>query len=244
MGLSSLRYLYLDGNNITGLTAISSLSDLIELYIADNPISSLAGIENLNFLETLDISGIGATDDLLKQLYSSYSLRLIILSNNPEITGNAVDDLDGHLQNCSITHDELAYVVDISGNRFLSTDTDIDLSGLGLTDITWIKGFTNPEKIDLSNNSISNLYVLQQVENAGFVKSLDLSHNRITDINAIRYFSGLEILNLSYNDITMVNPLKTLTSLKELHIVGTKLTENQIIELCNALPNCTIYYKE
>ena len=244
MGLTSLRYLYLDGNRITGISALSSLTGLIELYIADNPITSLSGIENLNYLETLDISGIGASDEMLTQLYSSYSLNLIILNNNPDLTGNAVDALDNHLQNCSLSHDDLAYVIDISGNRYLSTDTDIDLSGLGLTDITWINNFNNPERVDLSNNRISNLYVLQLVSNAGKIRELDLSRNNITDINSIGYLSSVEILNLSYNGINAINPLKGLTSLKELHIVGTKLNEKQIIELCNALPNCTVHYKE
>lgn len=244
MGLSSLKYLYLDGNDISGITAISGLPDLTELYLSDNPVSSLSGIENLNYLETLDISGTGATDEMIRQLYSSYSLKLIILRNNPDLTGNAVDDLDAHLQNCSIMHDDLPYVLDIAGSRFLSTDTDINLSGLGLTDITWIKGFVTPDKVNLSNNSISNLYVLQLVDNAGKIRELDLSRNNITDINAIGYLTGIEILNLSYNDISSINPLKSLNSLKELHIVGTSLTEKQIVELCNALPNCTVHYQE
>ena len=244
MGLSSLKYLYLDGNSISALSALSGLSDLTELYLADNPLSSLAGIENLNYLETLDISGTGATDDLIRQLNSSYSLKLLILRDNPDLTGNAVDELDAHLQNCSILHDDLAYILDIAGNRFLSTDTDINLSGLDLTDLTWIKGFRNPEKVNLSHNRISNLYVLQFLDNAGSIRVLDLSYNSINDINAIGYLSSVEELNLSYNSISAINPLKNLTSLKELHIVGTKLTEDQIVELCNALPNCTIHYQE
>ncbi|MCR4606530.1 MAG: leucine-rich repeat domain-containing protein [Oscillospiraceae bacterium] len=244
MGLSSLKYLYLDGNSLSGITPISDLPALTELYIADNPVSSLSGIEKLNYLETLDISGTGATDEMLRQLYSSYSLKLIIMRNNPDLTGNSVDELDAHLQNCSIMHDDLAYVLDIAGNRYLSTDTDINLSGLGLTDITWIRGFTDPEKVNLSNNKISNLYVLQMVENAGKIRVLDLSRNSINDINAIGYLSAVEELNLSYNRINAINPLKNLTSLKELHIVGTDLTEKQIVELCNALPNCTVHYQE
>ncbi len=244
MGLTSLRFLYLEGNAISGITALSGLTNLTELYLADNPLTSLSGIEKLNYLETLDISGTGANDELLAQLYSSYSLKLIILNNNPGLTGNAVDALDGHLKNCSIIHDELAYIIDIAGNRFLSTDTEIDLSGLGLTDITWIKGFNNPEKVDLSDNSISNLYVLEMVPNAGRIRKLDLRRNNINDINAIGYLTGIEELNLSYNDIASINPLKNLTTLKELHIVGTKLSENQILELCNALPNCTVHYLE
>ena len=244
MGLTSLRYLYLDGNSVSGINALSGLTNLTELYLADNPITSLSGIEKLNYLETLDLSRTGANDELLAQLYSSYSLKLILLNGNPDLTGNAVDALDGHLRNCSITHDDLPYVLDIAGNRFLSTDTDINLSGLGLTDITWIRGFVNPEKVDLSSNRISNLYVLEMVPNAGSIRKLDLSRNSINDINAIGYLTGVEELNLSYNDITTINPLKALTTLKELHIVGTKLSEKQILELCNALPNCTIHYME
>ena len=243
MGLTSLRYLYLDGNDISGISALSSISGLIELYIADNPITSLSGIETLNYIETLDISGIEASDEMLTQLYSSYSLKLIILNNNPDLTGNAVDALDDHLQNCSITHDDLPYIIDIAGNRFLSTDTYIDLSGLGLTDITWINSFSNPETVNLSNNRISNLYVLKYVTNVGSIKKLDLSHNSIIDINSIVYLTGIEDLNLSYTAINSINPLKELTTLKELHIVGTKLSEKQIVELCNALPNCTVHYK-
>ena len=244
MGLSSIRTLYLDGNSITDITAISGLSELRELILADNPIVSLAGIETMNYLECLDISGISATDALLDQLYSCYSLHLIRLNSNPSLTGNAVDALNQHLQNCSIERDTLSYMLEISGFSFFDTDTEIDLSDKGISDITWIKDFRNPEKVDLSRNSISNLYVLQWMENVGRIRELDLSYNKITDINGIVYLSGIEKLDLSHNAITAVNPLKSLNTLKELRIVGTQLTEEQIIDLCNTLPNCTVIYTE
>ena len=242
MGLSSIRNLYLDGNRINDISALSGLSDLRELILADNPLISLAGIENLNYLECLDISGVNASNELLDPLYSCYSLRLIRLNSNPQLTGNAVDALNQHLQNCSIERDSLSYVLEISGYSFYDTDTEIDLSEKGLTDLTWIKNFRNPEKVNLSGNSISNLYVLQWMENSSAIRELDLSSNAITDINGIVYLTGIEKLDLSYNAITAINPLKSLTTLKELRIVGTQLTNEQIIDLCNTLPNCSVIY--
>jgi internalin A len=244
MGLSSIRNLYLDGNRVTDITALAGLSDLRELVLADNPIASLSGIENLNYLECLDISGINAVNDLLEPLYSCYSLRLIRLNSNPQLTGNAVDALNQHLQNCSIERDSLSYVLEISGYSFYDTDTEIDLSDKELTDLTWIKNFRNPEKIDLSGNSISNLYVLQWMDVSAKIKELDLSSNKITDINGIVYLTGIEKLDLSYNAITAINPLKSLVTLKELRIIGTQLTNEQIIDLCNTLPNCSVIYTE
>ena len=244
MGLSSIRNLYLDGNRITDISALSGLSDLRELILADNPIVSLSGIENLNYLECLDISGINAVNELLDPLYSCYSLRLIRLNSNPQLTGNAVDALNQHLQNCSIERDSLSYVLEISGYSFYDTDTEIDLSDKGLTDLTWIKSFRNPEKVDLSGNAISNLYVLQWMENSSKIRELDLSSNKITDINGIVYLTGIEKLDLSYNAITAINPLKSLVTLKELRIIGTQLTSEQIIDLCNTLPNCSVIYTE
>lgn len=244
MGLTSLRYLYLDGNRITDITALSGLSQLRELYLADNPLTSLSGIENLNYLECLDISGTGAGNDMLDPLYSCYSLRLIRLNSNPNLTGNAVDELNQHLLNCSIERDELSYVLEISGYSFYDTDTSIDLSGKGLTDLTWIRDFKNPEQVDLSENAISNLYVLQWMENAGKIRELDLSSNKISDLNGIVYLTGIEKLDLSHNDISAVNPLKMLVTLKELRIVDTKLTSEQIVDLCNTLPNCSVIYTE
>ena len=238
MGLSSIRILYLDGNRITDISALSGLSDLRELILADNPIVSLSGIENLNYLECLDISGINAVNELLDPLYSCYSLRLIRLNSNP------VDALNQHLQNCSIERDSLSYVLEISGYSFYDTDTEIDLSDKGLTDLTWIKSFRNPEKVDLSGNAISNLYVLQWMENSSKIRELDLSSNKITDINGIVYLTGIEKLDLSYNAITAINPLKSLVTLKELRIIGTQLTSEQIIDLCNTLPNCSVIYSE
>ena len=54
--------------------------------------------------------------------------------------------------------------------------------------------------------------------------------------------SNLETLDLRSNQISSVYPLKRLTNLKKLDLTGNPLTEEQVEELRQALPDCEILF--
>lgn len=242
MGISSLKCVHLERNHITDITALTALPDLKEIYLSGNRISSCAGISNLNYLETLDLSYTELSDTVLESLNSVFSLRLLNIEGNDSLTGNAVDNLKSQLPNCAITGGDYPHVITISGVDFLENLSDLNLSGLGITDISFLQKFKDIKNLDLSNNLISNIYSLGWLKIPTDLKSLNLSGNSISDISCLIKLTAIEDLDLSGNPISAVNPLFSLTSLRNLNLTGCGLSEDDILRICNALPNCEVLY--
>ena len=99
------------------------------------------------------------------------------------------------------------------------------------------------EKLDLSQNSISNIYIFQHTNSRFGMKELDLSGNQIEDLSPMSSLMSIEVLDLSGNCINSVQPLMHLSTLRELYIHGNLLTEEQIAELQQSLPDCRIVWQ-
>ena len=56
------------------------------------------------------------------------------------------------------------------------------------------------------------------------------------------YLGSLERLDISGNNISNLAPIKTLSALQWLNLRGNPVTEEQVAELQEALPNCEIIF--
>ena len=240
MGLSRLRYLNAEGNGITGTAALSSMSNLNELYLAFNMISDLSGLKGLTSLRILGLESTGLTDDVLPNLYSMSSLDVLRIYDNPELNGEAVDELKANLRGCNVQHSELYYSIEIGGESFKENITELSLFGRGITDITPINRFKRLEKLDLGSNEIENVNMFQYT--SAPLRELKLGNNRITDPTALMYLGSLERLDVSGNNIGIVSPFKLMTSLKWLNLSNNPLGESDVEELRAALPDCEIIF--
>ena len=240
MGLTALRYVNAEGNGITGTAALSSLSSLSELYLAFNPVRDLSGLRHLSSLRKLGLESIDMTDDMLPQLYKMNSLDVLRIYDNPALSGEAVDELQAQLRGCMVQHSELLYSITVGGDSFKENTTEISLFGRGITDITPLNRFKNLEKLDLGSNEIDNDYMFQYM--TAKLKELKLGNNRISDATPLAYLGSLERLDLSGNNISNLQPIKKLTELKWLNLRGNPLTDEQVAELQEELPNCEIIF--
>ena len=121
-----------------------------------------------------------------------------------------------------------------------SNATELDLSGTGISDLTGLSKLSSLEKVDLSRNSISNIYILEFTSSRRTIKELNLSGNLIEDITPLASLQAVEVLDLSNNKISSETPLMNLKSLKTLYLGGNLLTDLQIDTLQNALLDCEI----
>ena len=240
MGITSLKCVHLERNRITDITALTALPDLKEIYLSGNTVTSCSGLCNLNYLETLDLSYTELTDTILEGLNSAFSIRLLNLEGNEKLTGNAVDSLKSQLPNCAVSGGDYPHIISVSGSDFLDNETVLNLSGLGITDINFVQKFKTIESLDLSNNLISNIYGLDWLKVPANLKTLNLAGNSVSDISCLIKLTGLETLDLSGNPIVAVNPLLSLTSLRSLNLTGCNISDDDIIRICNALPNCAV----
>lgn len=100
------------------------------------------------------------------------------------------------------------------------TIQSVDISAIGLTKLTnQLDKLTNLTQLNLSDNHLSEVPKLNRR-----IKTLNLSHNRITSGKLAKIPQFVQHLNLSYNDITYI-PLefRRLTRLKTLDLAGNPI---------------------
>lgn len=217
--LTSLTSLSLNNCSITDVSALNSLHSLVELSLEDNDITELDALSHLTELTALYLGG---NEDMgsLEPLYSLTKLRTLDIRGR-EISGEEFDELQSALENCSILTDEPT-VTDISlgGRTFKSDVTELDLSGLGLTDISALSDCTKLESLDLSSNEISDISVLAAMPN---LKKLDLSDNNVSNISPLLALTKLETLDLSGNSVSSIAALTNHSAITELTLDGNPI---------------------
>lgn len=242
MGISSLNFLNVSGNYFSSTVPLGNMSNLTELHISDNMLSDLSGVGKLVGLQTLGMSNCGIREEMLGPLYNLTALRSMNLENNMDISGEAMDNLKRTLYTCQISHSELSYLIDVGGYSIRSDGTNIDMSGLGLYDISNFRSFVNPQVVNFSYNNISNIYVFVDSPNRLMVRELNLSYNALSDITPLASLNNLESLDISYNMmVTSELPLLSLRNLRQLNVIGTSLTMEQVYTLKMNLPGCMVY---
>ena len=130
--------------------------------------------------------------------------------------------------------------VTISGTEYPLNTASLSLMDMGLTDedmeqIVKLYALTS---LNLSGNSITDISTLSTL---GGLTALDLSDNSISDISALAELKGLRTLYLDRNPVRDFSALYMLENLTTLSIKGTEISDEQILALSAALPNCAIH---
>ncbi len=240
MGIEDLKYIDASGNSINSTSPVSMMNGVEELYLNDNPLRDFSGLRSAKSLKVLGLANTGLKDEDLEYLGKLTLLTNLDIQENTGLSGEAVDKLQAKLATCSISRSELAYNIEVDGHMVPSNSTELDLSGTGISDLTGLSKLTALEKVDLSRNSISNIYILEFTSSRRTIKELNLSGNLIEDITPLASLQAVEVLDLSNNKISSETPLMNLKSLKTLYLGGNLLTEQQIDSLQNALLDCEI----
>lgn len=240
MGMDTLRILNASGNQIADTASLGEMDALVQLDLSGNPLGELSGLAQMESLSVLSLRNAGLEDEDLSVLAEMTGLSRLNIRENPALSGEAVDKLKKKLRLCAITHSELVYTVDFAGIPVRQDTAELDLSGMGLKKFDTITELRSLESLDLSDNKISNIYIFQYTGSRDTIQNLDLSFNDIEDITALSYLTALERLDLSHNRIDSVRPLLRLKTLRYLNIEGNPLTEEQLEQLREALPDCEI----
>jgi len=251
--LSSLIRMENLGISDCGITEISFLTDLTGLtflQISDNRVKDLSPLSGMKNLKTLYIDNNPITD--LTPLYGLSSLRTLSMKGI-EVSRSQLDSLREALPNCSIYADEpddTLREIQIGGRSFRTDAAELNLSGLGITDISAITAFTRLEKLDLGDNKITDISPLVELpalkwlcirNNAvedinpllslGSMEFLDADNNQISDISVLEYLPHLREVRLNNNPLKSGKPLSGLAELKRLWLAGTDLHDDDLDDL-------------
>ena len=220
--LYALDNLSLVGNNISDISGLSQLGGLVTLNLSNNLISDLSPLAQLTGLRTLYLDNNQISD--LSPLCNLTNLTTLSLKGIV-LTEGQLKALADALPNCAIHSENVEKEVqDISfgGATFKTDVTELNLSGMGIQNISALSHCKKLEKLDISGNSISDLSPLMDLPN---LRWLNASNNAISDLRPLMGISSLSFLNVSGNMFSSVVPLGNITNLTELHVSDNTLSD-------------------
>ena len=198
--LGGLVTLNLSGNEIMDLSPLAALGNLRTLYLDNNPIRDFSPLYHLTNLKSLSIKGI-------------------------ELTESQLSELSRALPSCAI-HSEKAQqeMQDISfgGVTFSANVTDLDLSDMGIWDISALSNCQYISRLNLSGNNVSDLSPLM---NLPYLQWLDISRNSVSDLRPLMGISSLYFLNASGNSISSTSALTMMSGLSTLYLDGNPIRD-------------------
>ena len=245
----NLERLGLNFNRITDISPLSGLTELKILELGGNPITDITPLTGLTKLETLMLFNCQATDYSalsnlvnLKELYLEYStiFDLAPLSGLTKLEElglkeTAVTNVEPlknltslrllNLAGCMIL--DYAPIKDLLPNLVeMDFDPDRSVAMIAFSDSALEKAIR--KSMGIPEGEITNVQA-QQVE------ELRLNFNpqypeEITNIDSLRYFTGLKLLEIQNNPVTDLSPLSALTNLDRLDLTGCKATDYSPLE--------------
>ena len=242
MGISTLTFLNASGNSVNATSAFSMMTGLGTLYLDGNPIRDFSGLRKLRSISTLGLSNTGLQDSDLSYLQGLQSLRTLSITDNPGLSGLAVEMLKNALPACTIDHSALTVSISFEGTMVPNNTTELRIVGQNISDISAVQLLPELKSLDLSMNAISNVYPFIFSDCRDKLTYLNLSSNAISDITPLSMLSHIETLDLAYNQISSLQPLMTLSTLKSLRLTGNPLSIQEINMLCYVLPDCEVIY--
>lgn len=250
-GLSSLGGLYVDHNRLESLAAdaFHNASNLQEIILAGNRLPAVPRVvQTLQLLRSLDVADNVISDihnasyQGLRQLYGLNlmgnhignlsqgafrelpSLRILNLARNgiqsieqgtfddvPDLhalrlDSNFLDDVNGLFSNL---HDLI--MLNISANRVRWFDYALIPIGL-----QWL---------DIHDNQVEALGNYFELESILKLRTLDVSHNRLTELDSSSLPNGIEIVFLKGNQLRRLQPF---TFLGKQNLTRVDLTDNRL----------------
>lgn len=185
--------------NIFSLKGIEYASNLKTLNLSNNFIEDLSPLESLTQVEDLNLTNnkIKDTSSLgkLKKL-KQLSLRKNLMNNLDFLNELNVESLDISVN--SVLKDYIPNNLKIDNMRSLN------ISGIGLENISFLQNATKLESLAAEENQIKDITPLKDLTN---IRTLYLDRNNISDISALRDLNNLEELLLYKNNIEYLRPL-------------------------------------
>ena len=221
--LYALSNLSLSDNNISDISALSSLGGLTTLNLNNNNISDISALAALTNLRTLYLDGNPITD--FSPLYGLSNLSFISI-NGIQIKESALKELSNSLPNCAINGADTSADVKLIALGGVTFSVDIsdplDLSNRGITDISALSQCSNLTYINLSGNSISDISPLMEIQ---YLSHLDISGNSVSDLRPLMGLSSLKYLDASGNLVSSTVSLGANSSLTELYLGNNPITD-------------------
>jgi len=246
--LASLRELDLSWSSISdhGLQKLQGLKKLSKLRVNGCKGLHLEGLPILPSLRMLDVGRLDISDAGWQQIASLPGLETLLLPWTPLRSG-ALEQLShcGQLQKLHLHAEgceDLEPLADLSGLKHL---TLLKADGLDLSPIKFLSGL---EYLDISGNqALTDEQVSEIIVSLPHLKCLHLEAcPQLTSksIEAVKKLSRLQHINVSGTEVDdeAVEHLSTLRYLRQLDLMDTRISKNNIQQLRESLPGCRLHH--
>jgi internalin A len=174
----------------------------------------------------------GKTDMAIQVLYLGYS------KTGDEAIARRLEELKSEKNGDATSGSDDSITI---GGTAIATDTsslvlaEMHLNNDDIANIGALKQLSN---LSLSDNNLTDISPLSELTQLTF---LQISNNKISDLSPLRGLTKLKTLYVDGNPATDFTPLYALTNLRTLSMKNVTITQSQLEELQEALPNCSIY---
>ena len=192
--------LSLPWKNIFSLKGLEYAVNLKNLNLSNNFIEDITPLEKLVELEDLNLTNNKIKDP--KSLAKLTMLRQLVLRKNLMNNLDFLNDLKVESLDISMNSVLKDY---IPNNLKLENLRSLNLSGIGLDNISFLKNAGKLESLVAEENAIKDLTPLAELKT---LRTLYLDRNNISDITALKDLASLEELLLYKNNIENVDALK------------------------------------
>ena len=199
--LGGLDELDLSGNRIRNVAPLSGIRGLRSLKLSGNPVSDCSSLASLSNLSSLDLTDTGLKEEDVLALAEALPLCAIRVT---------ADDT------------EKTEIILYCNRRIRADVTELQLSGLGLRELSALEAFTEVHTLNLGENEIGDLRPLMRLSK---LEVLDLSGNEVADLRPLIGLPKLVKLNVSGNQITETAAVGTIGTLEELNLAGNRLSD-------------------
>ena len=227
-----IKWIYLDWNNISDMSVLSSFTTLTKISASGNQVSDISFLQNLQNLQNINFSNNNISN--INVLSNLTNTKYLYIDNNQIQDITAIGNLN-NLVELSIAGNQITNI-DLLTN--LATIENIDASRNNIASIANFNSNTTIEKINLNYNQLQSLDGINQITN---LEILSASNNIIEDISAIGTLSKLYNLNLNKNEINSIGVLENNNIIEYLYLDANHIINTDPLENMTNLKKVTIY---
>ncbi|MCV6636400.1 COR domain-containing protein [Candidatus Albibeggiatoa sp. nov. NOAA] len=207
--LDWLEELVLSNNELSNVSSLATLTNLIYLSLNFNQLSDVSPLAALTSLTSLNLYN--------NQLSDVSPLAALAGLNSLSVGSNQLSDVSPLAALTDLTYLDLGYnqLSDVSPLAVLTGLTSLNLERNQLSDVSPLATLTALTSLNLERNQLSDVSPLAALTG---LTSLGLRYNQLSDVSPLAALTGLTSLGLRYNQLSDVSPLAALTALTSLDL--------------------------
>lgn len=221
-GLPQLTHLHLYKNKLTDLDFLENNRSIKELYVSDNKIKTVSNVNNLNYLEVLDIS----YNPIVSVLPQEHVLSKSAVKIRWQLHKEPITLASFLIKECVEKNETFLDLGDCALN-----DKSQELNELSkcthLKSLSLGTGYFTDDNVykQTPNNLTSNTFTFIPHNLPSGLMALQIRDCMLHGISNIDHLKKLELLDLSFNEIKAITGISGLLSLTELALHTNKIIE-------------------